>query len=266
MAEHSRIRSAPALWVILKCYMLLMAFIGFVFHTRHLAKGGSRNHRLIIRRILAASMWSRFGLHIFGVRIRQVGKRAGHGATGCMVVGNHQGYLDPIALMAAMPCTFVTSVDMGEQAIIGSIIRGSGCLTVERRNRRNAGNDMAMITSVLHRGCPIALYPEGTSSDGSNILPFKSAMLEAAVVAKVPLQPVLMRFTSVNRQALTAGGRDRICWYGDMTFFDHIFRFLCLSRIGITFTYLPRIPAMEDRRTLSNTAESTIRGHFQPIL
>ena len=101
-----------------------------------------------------------------------------------MCVSNHLGYLDVLVLSARQPTVFVTSKEIEATPVLGDICAMAGCCFVERRSRRAAAGDRDMLSHVL-RHHSLHLFPEGTSSNGESVLPFRSSLLAAAEQAGV---------------------------------------------------------------------------------
>jgi 1-acyl-sn-glycerol-3-phosphate acyltransferase len=233
---------------------------------RRWTKGPDTTGRARLETALRASRYCRWGLHVFNIRPtvrRQSRIRAAQGGVG-MVVANHTSYVDPIVLCAVQPAVYVTSMEMRDSFFLGDICRAAGCLFVERRDPRKAGQDMAMLAERLHQNLPVAIYPEGTSSDGSAIKPFKPTLIQAAVVAKQPLAPAVFRWRALAGHPVTRHNRDSVCWYGDMTFFDHVWAFAGIRSIACEVDWLPHIPGT-DRKGLASAAHSAIRNSYTAI-
>lgn len=142
-----------------------------------------------------------------------------------LVIANHLSYLDVVILFAYYPSLFVTSVEIKETFLLGRICKLAGCFFVERRRSKRSmetkNNELNEMKEKFSQGYNIFLFPEGTSSDGSGVLPFKGTFFQLAVDTATKVQPMCLKYTGDNR--------DVPPWYGDMTFPDHFFK-LCLQR------------------------------------
>ena len=98
-----------------------------------------------------------------------------------LVVSNHLGYLDIVVLAATAPSVFVAKSEIRRWPVFGWFARRSGCIFVDRESSASAGRSVRAIRAALNRGRRVILFPEGTSSGGAGVLPFRSSLLEPAV-------------------------------------------------------------------------------------
>jgi 1-acyl-sn-glycerol-3-phosphate acyltransferase len=106
-----------------------------------------------------------------------------------LVVANHLGFLDIIALAAAGPCVFVAKREVSGWFLAGAMARQCGTVFVDRERRSGVVAASAEIRRVLEAGVRVVLFPEGTSSEGGRVLPFKSSLLQSALDARVSVTP-----------------------------------------------------------------------------
>lgn len=106
-----------------------------------------------------------------------------------LVVANHLGFLDIIALAAAGPCVFVAKREVASWFLAGAMARQCGTVFVDRERRSGVVAASAGIRRVLEAGVRVVLFPEGTSSEGGRVLPFKSSLLQSAVDARATVTP-----------------------------------------------------------------------------
>jgi len=139
-----------------------------------------------------------------------------------LFVSNHMSYLDILIFSSALPSVFVTSVDMGEVFFLGTLAEMGGSIFVERRNRQRIDRDISNMTETLRKGFNIVIYPEGTSTNGQKLLPFKKSLLMSAVDADRDIVPVAIKYVEIDGQPFSKDNADVVCWHGDMTFADHL--------------------------------------------
>lgn len=137
-----------------------------------------------------------------------------------LVVSNHLSHIDILIYGAIMPCFFVSKAEVAFWPYFGWAARAGGTLFLDRK-RRTSANLVAQAMSVrLGLSVPILLFPEGTSTDGSDVMRFHPRLYEPAIVAAAPVTAAAIRY--VNK-----GGTEReLCWYGDMGFVPHLWRVL----------------------------------------
>lgn len=158
-----------------------------------------------------------------------------------LFVSNHMSYLDVLIFSAKVPSVFVTSVDMGQVFFLGTLAEMGGSIFVERRSRHRVDQDLSNMTNTLRKGFNIVIYPEGTSTDGHKILPFKKSLLMSAVEANREIVPVALKYMSVDGVPFGRENADQVCWYGDMTFADHFLGLLKHREVKVHLHFLDPI-------------------------
>ncbi len=158
-----------------------------------------------------------------------------------LFVSNHMSYLDVLIFSAKVPSVFVTSVDMGQVFFLGTLAEMGGSIFVERRSRHRVDQDLSNMTNTLRNGFNIVIYPEGTSTDGQKLLPFKKSLLMSAVDAEREIVPVAMKYMSVDGEPFGKANADKVCWYGDMTFADHFLGLLKHREVKVQLQFLDPI-------------------------
>ena len=136
--------------------------------------------------------WSAGLLRVMGIGLQVDGTlRPGAG----LVVANHVSWLDIAAIHAAAPqARFVSKADVLKWPLLGWLIQGAGTLFIERERKRDALRVVHQVAEALSRGETVAVFPEGTTSNGHDLLPFHANLLQAAIATETPVQPVLLRY------------------------------------------------------------------------
>jgi len=195
---------------------------------------------------LARSRWlqwcSRRTLRVFAVTCESRGPRPETG----LLVCNHLSYLDILVLVALTPAVFVSKSEVRDWPVFGWFARKSGTLFVDRTRRRDVTRMNAEIERTLAGGNVLVLFPEGTSWNSHEILPFKSPLLEPVVGARHPL--------SVGRitYSVADGSVDRdVCYWGDMTFLPHLLNLMTKRQVHARVTFAPVAQPATDRKELA---------------
>ncbi|VTU40544.1 2-acyl-glycerophospho-ethanolamine acyltransferase [Variovorax sp. PBS-H4] len=136
--------------------------------------------------------WAARMLAIMGVRLVVQGTPPQKGPL--LVVSNHVSWLDILTIHAARHVRFVSKANVQHWPLIGTLANGAGTLYIERERRRDALRVVHSMTEALSRGDVIAVFPEGTTGDGNTVLPFHANLLQAAISAGAPVQPMALRF------------------------------------------------------------------------
>jgi 1-acyl-sn-glycerol-3-phosphate acyltransferase len=138
-----------------------------------------------------------------------------------LVVSNHLSYLDIIIISAAMPCFFVSKIEVGDWPFFGKAARSGGTIFLDRSSRDSANAVAEQMTARLKLPIPVLLFPEGTSTDGSQVLRFHSRLIDPATAAGVPI-------TAAAIQYIVGGGVEEreLCWFGASGFTGHLWKVL----------------------------------------
>jgi 1-acyl-sn-glycerol-3-phosphate acyltransferase len=154
----------------------------------------------LARRQARVQRWAGEMLDALGIALRVEGQPPAAGPM--LLVANHLSWLDILVMHAARHCRFVAKSEVHHWPLIGRLATGAGTLYIEREKRRDALRVVHHMAESLAAGDIVAVFPEGTTSDGSTLLPFHANLIQAAVSAHAPVQPVALRY--VDR----ATGRD----------------------------------------------------------
>jgi 1-acyl-sn-glycerol-3-phosphate acyltransferase len=208
------------------------------------------------KEIFAAFFWSTVS-RMLGLAVRVIGAPARHGAHGpqrpIIYVCNHSSWLDIAAIGGQITGRFVAKDDVAGWPIISTIARLGRTVFVSRNRARTLQERDAM-HSVLTAGDDLILFPEGTSSDGSRVLPFRSAFLAAAYADAKPLiQPVSVVYDRLAGLPVGHASRDVFAWYGDMTLAPHFWQVAQYRGKRVTLLFhTPMDPAdYPDRKVLT---------------
>lgn len=186
------------------------------------------------------SFCGRLALRAMGIGFRVEG-RIPAGAT--LIVANHLSYLDIVIGGAALPCCFVAKREIASWPVFGPLGKMGGTIFVDRDSSIRAWETVAEVAARLDENIPVLFFPEGTSTDGRELLRFHSALFGPAIDARLQIVPAAISYETQGR--LTE--RD-LCWFGDELFLPHLLRVLDAD----AFTAVIRFGQPEihpDRRT-----------------
>lgn len=136
--------------------------------------------------------WARRMLQVLGIELQLRGSPPAQGPV--LLVANHISWLDILVLHAARHCRFVSKSDVEHWPLIGTLATGAGTLYIERESRRHVMRVVHHMAEALRAGDVLAIFPEGTTSDGRTLLPFHGNLVQAAISADAPVQPVALGF------------------------------------------------------------------------
>ena len=160
-----------------------------------------------------------------------------------LLVCNHLSYLDIFILSSKFPTLFVSSIELKNTPVLGFFASLGGSLFVERRKIADIKRELGTIAGILKKGLRICFFPEATSSNGLEIKPFKSSLIESAILAGTDVAVLCIKYTEINGAPASSSNLDLICYYGDMYFFPHLKKLLTLKSIKAELSVLDIIPA-----------------------
>jgi 1-acyl-sn-glycerol-3-phosphate acyltransferase len=168
-------------------------------------------------------------------------------------------YIDIIALACLRPFVFVSSVDMHETEFVGMMAELGGSYFVERRNASRLREEIEELAELMRRGFAVAIFPEGTSTNGETILPFRAPFIESARKAGAPVYPLCLKYKTIGGEPFSPENRDSVCWYGDMEFAPHLEKFMDVSETVAEVQVLDYVnPADYKRKELSGSLHEKI--------
>lgn len=248
---------------ILIFLVYLAIFLAFSFAIHAVTRDPATRRR---RFSVHGMWWCRICCKTFRIKVKVKGD-ANPDKVG-LVICNHLGFIDILALASIRPNLFVTSKEMRETPVLGLITEMGGCIYVERRSRSNILKELGEMIDALKDGFRVTLYPEATSTNGEGVLPFKRTLLTAAAHAQVPVLPAVFNFLEINGEpGFQIKYRDSVCWYGDIPFHVAIWRAFGLRSLVCEVEFLPPLATRvdEDRGIVADALHDMIKAKFQPV-
>ncbi|MBI4915540.1 MAG: 1-acyl-sn-glycerol-3-phosphate acyltransferase [Acidobacteria bacterium] len=204
------------------------------------------------------SGWSRLGARCLGIYPRVVGELP---PPGSLVVANHQGYADIVTVGGLFPSIFAARHDMRTWPMFGALARNGATIFINRDNKRAGYRGIGQVTAALVAGATVIAFPEGTSTDGRGLLPFRTGVFQSAVDAGVPVVPAAVRYLELDGEPVTDANRDVVGWFRGEPFVGHILRLASHRRALAEVAFgEPIRPPHADRRTLAAEAEARVRA------
>ncbi len=190
-------------------------------------------------------------LRLFAIDVQTEGRLAPGPA---LLVANHLSWIDIVAMVAHYDCTFVAKDDVRRWPFIGALGDALDVVWIDRRRKRDLPRAVAVLREALQRNTPVVLFPEGTTSIGRDVLPFRSSLVEAAVLAGVPVVPIALSTQAADGQGET------LCWVGEETLLSHLPRVAALREATFVIHVLAPIAAGPTRKVRSAAARDAIVG------
>lgn len=193
-------------------------------------------------RIDVLHRWSRRTLPRMGIRVQVTGSPAAAG----LVASNHLSYLDILVYSAVAPCAFVAKREVRAWPAVGWIATLAGTIYVDRSRRSETHTIQPEIQSALAAGLRLFLFPEGTSSDGSRVLPFHSSLFQPAVDMHVPVSAASIEYAIPDGNAAIEA-----CYFGTMKLFPHLLNLLGKHSVIAKVNFSPDSFFFADRKQAS---------------
>jgi 1-acyl-sn-glycerol-3-phosphate acyltransferase len=212
--------------------------------------------------------YHRFVCRLFGVRVLVLGTPIRGGG---LMTANHTGWFDIPILSAVAPVSFVAKMEVGQWPFFGTLARLQRTIFI-RRERAKALEDRDTIRKRLLEGDALVLFPEGTSSDGNRVLPFRSALLSAAELdlgedaahhaRHASVQPVSIALVGLHGMPMGRENRPFYAWYGDMELVPHLWEALKSGPMDVIveFHQPTTIDETGGRKELAARCEAAVRA------
>ena len=246
MTQRPQTSPATRLWRLVRALWHLLCGVAVsVLILPHLADAPRE------RRIQA---WCAQLLRIFHVHM-QVSGDLPHGDTrSVLFVANHISWIDIWALKASCPMQFVAKAEIRDWPMVGWLAQQTGTLFIERERRHDTGRVVRDVKQALRQGGCLCFFPEGTTTDGTQLKPFKTSLMQAAIDAEAQVWPLAIRYPGADGRPNTA-----IAYHGTMTMAQSLRAVLKQREILIELEFAAPIPAAgHDRRQLSHAARQAI--------
>lgn len=197
----------------------------------------------------AARWLCRGVLRLLGITVRMTGTLPDGPA---LLVANHLSWIDIVAMVARYDCTFVAKDDVRDWPFVGVLGEALGVIWIDRRRKRDLRRAVEKLSATLQQGTRVVLFPEGTTTTGRQTLPFRSSLLQAAVIAEVPVVPIALSAHAADGQGET------LCWVDDETLLAHLPRVIALRQATFEIRVLAPLAAGPTRKVQSAAARTSI--------
>jgi 1-acyl-sn-glycerol-3-phosphate acyltransferase len=204
--------------------------------------------------------WARSLLRILDVELKTKGIVP---SPPFFAVANHLSYLDIVCFSALVDCVFVARSDVEWWPVFGPLAKAADTIFINRSQHHDIPRAIEEIEKRLNEGYGIVLFPEGTSSKGEGVLPFRASLLEPAASLDLPVHPAVISYAtpSDEKPAFLS-----ICWWGEMPFVGHFLEMLSLEKSEASIEFLT--PALSDsnRKVLARKLWVQVANNFTPLV
>ena len=204
--------------------------------------------------------WARVTAALLRIKVASSGVAP---RTPFFLVSNHLSYVDVIVFASRLDCAFIAKREVASWPLIGMLCRGVGTIFIDRGNRRGILQVNAEVERAFRDGRGVVLFAEGTSTPGAEVLPFKPSLLEPAARAGFAVSYAAISYRTREAQA---PAHLAVCWWGEMTFADHLYRLARLSEIRATLAFGASAICDADRKRLASRLREGVRREFIPVV
>jgi 1-acyl-sn-glycerol-3-phosphate acyltransferase len=207
------------------------------------------------RRIV--TLWSRTMLVCLGVRLLRTDARTQAAEKNtALFVSNHVSWLDILVLQASAPVVFVAKSEIKSWPVLGWMVALAGTCFIHRERRTALRGVHTALTAHLLAGQSVCIFPEGTTSDGTQVLPFHGGLLQAAIDAQVAVQPIRLDYSD-----------QAAAYIGDITLLGSVGNILLTPNLQVHVQALPAIAASDEhRQAIASQAQQAIVAAARPIV
>ena len=230
-------------------FALTVAFLAHpFFHLRAIVQGEGKGETWKKEWLRWGSAWA---LQILHVKVESRGQLPKEG----LLVSNHQGYLDVLCLNVLCTSTFVAKAEIKSWPLFGLFSEWSGTIFLDRKHRTALRGPLDRVVELLRKGERVVIFPEGTDSDGTGVLPFHSSFFEAAIEAQCPVVPLAIRYSAPG-----VGPGEEVIYWKDRRFIFHVIRLLGVKEVRARVTFGQPMGAGRNRKKLSEGVRARILG------
>jgi 1-acyl-sn-glycerol-3-phosphate acyltransferase len=208
----------------------------------------------------AFRFWCRSLCRIFGLRVRATGRPP---EPPFFLVANHLSYADILVLGTELRCVFVAKAEIDGWPLFGALCRSVNTIFIDRKSKRDLPAILERIETTLAAGQGVVIFPEGTSSAGHDVLPFRSSLLDlpARMGHAVHWAAISYRVPEGATPAHLSVG-----WWGEMPLAPHLREFLALPWIEAPLVFGEAPCRDDDRKRLADRLRAAIVERFEPVV
>ncbi len=180
-----------------------------------------------------------------------------------LLVANHLSYFDMILLQTQAPCIFVAKAEVKTWPMLGWMTRACGTLYIDRTKRRDIFRINALIDEALSNGEGIVFFPEGTTSKGDKVYPFKAALLDLAARKRYAVTSATLRYQTPPGET---PAHLAVCWWGETTLAEHVPNVLKLPYFEAILVFGNESIQESDRKALARKLTHQVQSYFSPVV
>lgn len=240
-------RAPIAIWRLLRVFVHILYGLTLVYTVWDAQDQLTRERRI--------RDWSMRLLNLLGLRVQCEG--VPHvGAK--LVVSNHISWLDIMVINSVMPSRFVSKAEVGQWPLIGRLVTAAGTLYLVRERRRDAMRVLGLMAQALREGQTVAVFPEGTTGAGHEIMHFHANLVQSAIDAPAPIQPVVLSYRDAQHAVSPSAA-----YIGDTGLIESLWMVASAQGLVVLVQILPaETVAHADRRALTERLHADMSGRL----
>ncbi|MFY0684386.1 MAG: 1-acyl-sn-glycerol-3-phosphate acyltransferase [Balneola sp.] len=205
------------------------------------------------------SIWGRVVCKIIGLTITVKGDAP---KPPYFLISNHLSYIDIFLLISCTPSVFIAKSEVLSWPLFGFMSKTVGMLFIDRNKKKDVKRVNKLISERISDTQGILLFPEGTTSKGSSILPFKASLLAYPAEVGIPVHYVTIHYSTSESEPHAS---ESVCWWRDETFIAHFIELLKLKSISGTLYFGDKPVTNSNRKELAKDLHERVTKEFVPI-
>ena len=210
-------------------------------------------------RACAFHVWARVIARTLGMQVTVEGEPP---PSPFLLVANHLSYVDIVLLVSRVPCTFVARADLKDWPLFGPMVPAGGTLFLNRDLKRDIPRVIEQLKIPYEAGVGVVIFPEGSSSKGEGVPPFRSSLLEPAARGGFPVYHASISYDTPEGQP---SARESVCWWGSMEFLPHLIGLFGLPRFHASLVFGSDPIVNGDRKQLATELQEAVKSRFRPV-
>ncbi len=207
----------------------------------------------------AFHLWGAALMPLLGVRVDWQGPTP---ATPFLLVSNHLSYLDIMLLGSRLPAAFIAKAEVARWPVVGHLCKVVDTLFVDRARKSDLRRVLEHAREELDRGRGIVFFPEGTTSKGARLLPFRASLLDLPASLGLPVWAAAISYRTGEGDR---PAHDVVCWWGNEPFFPHLLKLVQVRRIYASVRVAPEPISAVDRKELAARLQEAVAARFTPV-
>ncbi|MFT7517388.1 MAG: 1-acyl-sn-glycerol-3-phosphate acyltransferase [Myxococcota bacterium] len=212
--------------------------------------------RLLLRQL---GIWCRATLKVIGVKVISQGPKP---SAPYLLASNHLSYLDVLVLWSQIDGFFLGKSELAKWPVMGPLIRAAGTVFINRTQRSGVVAAIESVTEKVIEGNGVIFFPEGATSSGGEIRPFKSNMFQVAAHSQLPAHVSVIHYST---QSARHSGASDMAWWGDRGFASHFYKLLSFDNKIARVTFVEQQVAHADRKQMAQQAQQLATEAFEPM-